>query len=162
MSATTLDKSISLEPVDENWHLRAPRRPAERGADEVDVRNLGGPQVGINAESLLDLQDSPADKNIVRVALCDLGIDWMHPALNDRIDYDRARDFDSTLGPDGLGSSDGRIEDQFDAHGTACAGLVCGRHPEWKGPGDSEHFTGVAHGCKLVPIRISTNFEINR
>jgi subtilisin family serine protease len=131
--------------VDEIWHLRAPTEH----------------RVGINAENLWEEIGKAAEPTWV--ALCDLGVWFSHPALEGRIDMERARDFDHTLDPAGLAlhKDSDRGKDLFDAHGTACAGLVCGgrdpnRHTTL--PKDKQ-FIGVAPNAKVVPIRISTNFN---
>jgi subtilisin family serine protease len=133
----------STEPsaVDEIWHLREPREG----------------QVGINVENVSDTKGAD-----VRVALCDLGVESTHPGLLNRIDTDRARDFDNTLDPAGLSYEQGRIIDKFDAHGTACAGLVCGVEDPKRATdvAQGKRCVGVAPEAKLVPIRISTNFEL--
>jgi subtilisin family serine protease len=142
--------------VDEIWHLRAPAKYS----------------VGINALAAHDDLGQQGDKR-VRVILYDLGVEQEHPALQDRLDLENGRDFDHTTDPKGLllarsrsewqlGRA-GRLEDSLDAHGTACAGIACGirdrnRHG---GPPDDRSFIGVAPGCMLTPIRISTNFEVD-
>lgn len=81
------------------------------------------------------LQAGRAD---VSVAILDDGLNHDHPALRAvvRRRYDALNDFEpATSNP-------------WDAHGTACAGLIGGRD-------DEQAFRGVAAGCSLLMARIS-------
>jgi subtilisin family serine protease len=90
----------------------------------------------------------------VRVVILDNGVDFGHPSLSSRINLAAARDFDhGRNGQGGLHVQGGRIDNRFNAHGTACAGIVAAALK----PG--VRVVGVAPEATLVPIRISTNFE---
>ena len=144
--------SSDLQHVDEIWHLRAPSQH----------------RVGINAVEAW--QTTEGDER-VRVILYDLGVEFDHPALCGRIDLVNGRDFDHTTNRKGLPLADrrdlarlgevGRVDDPLDAHGTACAGVACATRDPYRAPSPpkDKSFIGVAPGCLLTPIRISTNFE---
>jgi subtilisin family serine protease len=90
----------------------------------------------------------------VRVVVLDNGVDFGHPSLRDNISLDDARDFDHDLRGEGRSHREGgRIDNRFNAHGTACAGIVAAA------ASSRIRVVGVAPEAVLVPIRISTNFE---
>ncbi len=144
--------SSDLQHVDEIWHLRAPSPD----------------RVGINA--IAAWQTTQGDEQ-VRVILYDLGVEFDHPALRGRIDLSNGRNFDHTTNQKGLLLAEpsrlarlgkvGRVDDPLDAHGTACAGVACATRDLKRAPSppSDKSFIGVAPGCLLTPIRISTNFE---
>jgi subtilisin family serine protease len=105
-------------------------------------------RVGINARAAWEETKGAG----VKVVIFDHGVDFHHPSLNRNVSLADARDFDR----DDEGRSHdqgGRIDNRFNAHGTACAGIV--------GAADlpGVRVVGVAPEATLVPIRISTNFE---
>jgi subtilisin family serine protease len=72
----------------------------------------------------------------IRVAVLDEGVDPSHPALSSAIvDQKDFVDGNPTAMPDG-----------DDAHGTACAGIICAR---------STSFPGLANECSLIGVRIA-------
>ncbi len=83
-----------------------------------------------------------AGSSDITVAVIDSGLDLNHPDLRDNLvpGYDFYDDDDSP---------DAGTDDPGEAHGTACAGLIaaCGNN----GIG----VTGVAWGCRIMPVRIS-------
>ena len=105
-------------------------------------------RVGINARAAWE-ETKGKD---VKVVIFDNGVDFEHPSLKRNVSLADARDFDhdSEGRPHEEG---GRIDNRFNAHGTACAGII--------GAADLEgvQVVGVAPEATLVPIRISTNFE---
>jgi subtilisin family serine protease len=102
-------------------------------------------RVGINARAAWE----KATGKGVKVVVFDNGVDYEHPSLRANVSLGEARDFDHD--PDGKGG--GRIDNRFNAHGTACAGIVAAAVLE------GVRMVGVAPEATLVPIRISTNFE---
>ena len=140
MTATPLTADMTAAERVECWHLLKPVKDA----------------VGINAVAAW--QKSRGEG--IKVVIFDTGVEFIHPSLAANISTgkdglpDQARDFDHSL--DGKGRSiheGGRIANPFDAHGTACAGIV--------GAADRKDtdVVGVAPECSLVPVRINANFE---
>jgi subtilisin family serine protease len=134
------------------WHLHEPATSGLAGIDAVGAwgqREVGKPEI--------------------RIVVFDTGVDIDHPNLKRNIDLRAARDFDHGLEEDGRalteeeiagleeGTLDGtrtraRISNPYDAHGTACAGIVAA-YPIEGG------CVGVAPSCTIVPVRINTNLE---
>ncbi|MGI9494373.1 MAG: S8 family serine peptidase, partial [Geminicoccaceae bacterium] len=152
------DNNLTEEQAFNRWHLGACKE-----ADEEKPW-----RTGINVLTLHDQLEGKGHEE-VKVAILDTGCDIEHPALNDAIDQDLVRDFDFTDRAidkkNGVSlSEDGRVHNPHEAHGTASAGIVAA-NPD----GDDNHkgddegislgITGVAPKCKIVPIRISNNFE---
>ena len=171
---------FALPEDDDSWHLDPPheveiwRRPLSsltglaeapmyktsepvRGApisqSAAKARDDAGPvdtyrRVGINARAAWKETKGEG----VKVVIFDNGVDFQHPSLEPNVILADARDFDH----DSEGRSHdqgGRIDNRFNAHGTACAGIVAAADlPGFR-------VVGVAPAAALVPIRISTNFE---
>jgi subtilisin family serine protease len=174
---------FALPEDDDCWHLDAPRhveirrreggqltgvseapvaykQPAAR-ADETAEMAQEQPRkdrkpvdayqrVGINARAAWK---RTTGKN-VKVVVFDNGVDVEHPSLIENVSLREARDFDQDPGGEGRSPAEGgRIDNRFNAHGTACAGIVAAAVlPKVR-------IVGVAPNATLVPIRISTNFE---
>lgn len=148
-----------LPTNDDCWHLDPPheveirKRPGGAETKSVADWDVVGTytRVGINARSL----DAKGDQ--IRVVVLDNGVDHQHASLWPAIEpvfEDYARDFDHSSDPEGRRpSAGGRIANRFNAHGTACAGIVGARQAY------GSRVVGVAPEAHLVPIRISTNFR---
>lgn len=131
--------------VSETWHLAAPHLQADDPPSWM---------VGIN---LPDLAPAPRREQI-RVVVFDTGVEFDHPSLKGAFakTLDLSRDFDHGFSSDGRSLKEGgQIANPFDAHGTACAGLVGARQLE------GVEFVGVDQYCQLISVRISTNFEVD-
>jgi subtilisin family serine protease len=181
MTTVRLDSfNFDLPTNDDCWHLEAPHEvvvrrrlptalaqaplyvPAEwTGLSEAALRYVTAKEakevepsdsytrVGINARPTA--WEKTKGKG-ARVVILDNGVDFQHPSLSDNIDLDASRDFDQ----DSKGRSPnelGQIDNRFNAHGTACAGIIAAV----KLPG--VRVVGVAPEATLVPIRISTNLK---
>lgn len=126
----------------------------------------------------------------VIVAVIDTGVDWGHPDLQPNILQNLGEDFDNdsqtmiwdgtawTQDPDDINGIDddgnGQVDDLFGwdfanddpdpapsscfdcAHGTACAGLVAAVGH------NSEGIAGVAHGCRIMPLRVDLTSGVNQ
>jgi subtilisin family serine protease len=174
---------FDLPPSDDCWHLDEPRdveiRRGRAGkpegleeeqaryvkgesADQEASKGSGGPKkedednptidaytrVGINARAAWEHTKGKG----VKVVIFDNGVDFQHPSLQRNVILGDARDFDQ----DSKGRSHqrgGRIDNRFNAHGTACAGVVAAADLE------GVRVVGVAPEADLMPIRISTNLE---
>jgi subtilisin family serine protease len=148
-----------LPEDDDCWHLDEPRevtirrRPDKLESSSAAVGQIVGTylRVGINARKA----DSTGAG--VKVVILDNGVEHEHPSLQRNIDLDGARDFDHDFSGEGRPyQQGGRIANRYNAHGTACAGLVAAIEL----PGS--RVVGVARKARIVPIRISTNFEVER
>jgi subtilisin family serine protease len=125
---------------------QAPDSQSEDDSALVDAYR----RVGINAREAWKRTTGKG----VRVVIFDHGVDFEHPSLKDNIGLDAARDFDHDPGGKGRSHQEGgRIDNRFNAHGTACAGIVAAAALS------GVRVVGVAPKATLVPIRISTNFE---
>jgi subtilisin family serine protease len=140
MTATPLTADMTAAQRVECWHLLKPVEGA----------------LGINAVAAW----RKSRGEYIKVVIFDTGVEFTHPSLAANISTgkdglpDQAWDFDHRL--DGKGRSiheGGRIANPFDAHGTACAGIVGAADR-----GDTD-VVGVAPKCSLVPVRINANFE---
>ena len=140
MTATQLTADMPASERVECWHLLKPVKDA----------------VGINVVAAWRKNRGEG----IKVVIFDTGVEFTHPSLAANISTDnyglpdQAWDFDHDL--DGRGRlihEGGRIANPFDAHGTACAGIV--------GAADCKDtdVVGVAPKCSLVPVRINANFE---
>jgi subtilisin family serine protease len=134
----------------------APRPYAKSGALDDDRRQADSEpvdaykRVGVNAREAWRRTTGKG----VRVVVLDNGVDFEHPSLRDNISLDDARDFDHDLRGEGRSHREGgRIDNRFNAHGTACAGIVAAAALS------GTRVVGVAPEAVLVPIRISTNFK---
>lgn len=133
--------------------------------------------VGINAISAWDMNGKGSLKGSprVRVVILDTGVDYKHPSLEANVEKSLARDFDHCTeevkeGKD-IYDRRNRIYNKFNAHGTACAGVVAAIDRSKDVPdynlSAKDHakyerekmIVGVAPGCKIIPVRISTNYE---
>lgn len=140
MTATSFNEQSTAAERFECWHLLKPTAKA----------------VGINAVAAWKKTRGSG----VNVAIVDTGVEFTHPSLAPNISLgedglpDQARDFDANLDAKGRSIHDGGcIANPFDAHGTACAGIVGAAHRE------GVDVVGVAPECRLVPVRINANFE---
>lgn len=148
---------------DDCWHLD--------GSREVNIRIKGFGEyqpiatykrVGINARAAWDYATKErlkAKGDKIKVVILDNGVDLLHPSLerNTKDVREDSRDFDHNFEPEGRPpAAGGRIDNRFNAHGTACAGIVGAIEL----PGS--RVVGVAPECLLVAIRISTNLEVGR
>jgi subtilisin family serine protease len=127
--------------TDNRWHLRAPT------STRIGL-NVIGP------DSQHHVKGCPE----IKVVIFDSGVDHKHRSLEGRIDMASARNFDHTLdekgkAPNSSALTNTCIDNKYDAHGTALAGIVCAVEGH-------EECLGIAPECKVVPIRISSNFEI--
>jgi len=148
----TLDHLKNETRLSRQWHLHAP---------------VPGQWVGINAVGAWE--QGAFGKPEIKVVVFDTGVDIDHPNLKRNIDLRAAKDFDHGLEEDGQplteeeldglrkGTLDGsqtkaRISNPYDAHGTACAGIVAA-------DGSPGGCVGTAPRCQVVPIRINTNLD---
>jgi subtilisin family serine protease len=147
-----------LPKDDDCWHLDAPRdvsvtqRPGKFASKNAAADRVGSyRRVGINART------TGATGAGVKVVILDNGVEHDHRSLEPNVDMDAARDFDHNFDRQGRSHQQGgRIANRYNAHGTACAGLVAAvRLP-------GSRVVGVAPKATIVPIRISTNFEVGR
>ncbi len=178
MTTVRLDSvNFDLPENDDCWHLDAPRdvvikrlpptalaeapvyEMAERpGLSEASLSYAPAEthkvvsddytRVGINAREAWETTKGKG----VKVVIFDNGVDFQHPSLKPNVSLQDGRDFDQ----DSNGRSrqeGGQIDNRFNAHGTACAGIIAAAHR----PG--VRVVGVAPEATLVPIRISTNLE---
>jgi hypothetical protein len=136
---------------DDGWHLE----PAGR-------RNGASWRAGIDAtgawRQLMEVAGAGVARGGrgVRVVVLDTGMDVDHPALKHAVVRELARDFDHSADRDGRSLADGgRVHNRYDAHGTACAGIIAAHDPE------NSQIAGIAPGCTIVPVRISNNFDPN-
>jgi len=91
----------------------------------------------------------------VVIAVLDDGIDIDHPNLVNRVVPGLGRDYHfspsepdfSNPRPKKKEPGVGETSDDFDYHGTLCAGVICS-------DGSETGFKGVAPGCKLVGVRV--------
>lgn len=175
MTAVRLDSfDFDLPKDDDCWHLDGPRKVVIKrflpttlaqaplyakakppGLHEAPLSYAHAEtesetyfRVGINARDAWKQSKGSG----VKVVVFDNGVDFRHPSLAPNVSLHDARDFDQ----DSQGRArdrGGRIDNPFNAHGTACAGIVAAA--ELKGV----RVVGVAPEATLVPIRISTNLE---
>ena len=145
--------------IDDRWHLQAPAyvlddADLERKKDDnPDSRKDW--HVGINAIKAWDLTRGKD----IKVVIFDTGVEIDHPSLKN-VDRHSACDFDHTFLGDKLAGPGTRIANPVDAHGTACAGLVGAVDLYDANDQKSVRVVGVAPECTLIPVRISTNFEV--
>lgn len=104
----------------------------------------GTPNADINAPEAWEI--TMGDPNIV-VAVLDSGVDPNHPDLIGNL----VHGYDFYDGDDSPNPTLG--ESAWNAHGTACAGLIAAEANNGIG------VAGVAPGCKIMPIRI---FHVNK
>jgi subtilisin family serine protease len=175
-SDSLFEYDYGLPAGDDCWHLEKPelvqitRRTASAGSAEAGYGFGKNPEdceivdsytrVGINARKL-GLGNEGAG---VKVAIFDTGVEIEHPSLAPNIDPDLAVDFDHTFEKEGLRLGNrGQIANRFNAHGTACAGLVGAVRPEASNDKMVQRcrVVGVAPKASLLPVRISTNFRID-
>jgi subtilisin family serine protease len=114
------------------------------------LRSAESPPIGINlpSRSTPDVVDPP-----IHVAIVDTGFELEHPSLEGQFARKHARDFDHDLDQGRSLADGGVLTNPHDAHGTALAGIVAAK------PVEASAFVGVAPASRIVPIRISTNFE---
>jgi subtilisin family serine protease len=150
----TAAKPEGLEEVQARYEAadqkgaKGPDDPKEEDEDEPTIDAYR--RVGINARSAWHTTRGAG----VKVVIFDNGIDFNHPSLAVNVSRNDARDFDQ----DSKGRSQdrgGQIDNRFNAHGTACAGIIAAADLTEKGV----RVVGVAPEAMLVPIRISTNLK---
>lgn len=95
-------------------------------------------QPGFRQIALTEAWKFNADTSKITVAVLDDGVDDQHPALQESI----VGKFDAITG-----TLSSRPND-WDYHGTACAGVIAARH-------DDAGNRGIAHGASLLAIRIA-------
>ena len=150
----------------ECWHLDVP------GPRQVEIEVEGEKRtdsyivVGINARAAVTALGETKGDALIKVAIFDIEVEVSHPKLAGRVDA--ARSYETSA--EGLwnGAPDQRVANPFDAHGTACAGVVGAARsltpgtPAGQAGGDprpEDEVVGVAPDCHIVPIRIDTNFD---
>jgi len=139
LAARALYERGNVEGAHPNF-LRLVQRPGPAAAAENTQQwgldNDGDPGVvgaDAAAEAAWTITTGSAD---IRVAVLDEGVDTAHQYLSAAVRAERDFvDGNPTAMPDG-----------DDAHGTACAGIICSRGPKVK---------GLAHGVSLVAARIA-------
>jgi subtilisin family serine protease len=144
---------------DDCWHLEAPREVTiTRRPGKLDSKNAAaGEVVGSYLRAGINARKPGATGAGVSVVILDNGVEHDHRSLKPNLDLDTARDFDHNFDREGRSyQQGGRIANRYNAHGTACAGLVAAVGL----PGS--RVVGVAPDARIVPIRISTNFEVDR
>jgi subtilisin family serine protease len=120
--------------------LRLVQRPGPATAAQVagqwGLDNEGAPGVVGADVAARAAWTITAGEAAIRVAVLDEGVDTAHSYLKAAVVAEKDFvDGNPTAAPDG-----------DDAHGTACAGIVCSRGPK---------VTGLAHGTSLVAVRIA-------
>ena len=120
--------------------LRAIRRPAGSrpvaAGNQWNLDNRGDPGVvGADVHALAAWTVTEGSRD-VRVAVLDEGVDTGHPHLENVV----------VAEADFVDDNDHARPDGDDAHGTACAGIICGQ---------SERARGLAPGVSLVAVRIA-------
>jgi len=153
-----------LPEDDDCWHLDEPHKVTVRlksnktssAASIAEKGETSYERVGINARNAWKL--GKRGENI-KVVIFDTGVDYKHPSLESNIEpvLPLAADFDHSFAPEGRRFPQGRIDNMFHAHGTACAGLIGAVNPDSSVKGC--RVVGVAPKAWLLPIRISTNFH---
>jgi len=119
--------------------LRVSQKPKSSSGKSVhfwNINNSGSPGVvGADSHALAAWTITTGSKDI-RVAVLDEGVDTRHPYLKEAV-VDEADFVDNNTHsrPDG-----------DDAHGTACAGIICSRNNKYK---------GLAPDVSLVGVRIA-------
>ena len=128
---------------DHQWNLKNEGQANGKRGVDINVRDAWR-QLGV-------WHGGHAPKEPVRVALIDLAVDFTHPALLDRLDYDQARNLDYPSVPKPpadpaklrkLGRADEDVEECLDlktyldafgsfssAHAIACAGIIAADRP---------------------------------
>lgn len=137
-AARALYERGNVEGAHPNF-LRLVQRPGPGSAEATQqwgLDNDGDPGVvgaDVAARAAWTITTGRAD---IRVAVLDEGVDTAHPGLSAAVKAERDFvDGNPTARPDGN-----------DAHGTACAGIICSRGAKVK---------GLAHGASLVAARIA-------
>lgn len=146
---------------DHQWNLQnVGQTNGKRGVD-INVRSAW--------ERLRIWQGGSAPQEPVRVALIDLAIDFEHPALRDRFDYEGAVNLDYPC----LAKKDqARYTEAFgsfsSAHAIACAGIIAADKPQlvWEartadGTKQSPETgcLGIAPHSRIIPFRAMTLAE---
>lgn len=97
------------------------------------------------------------------MVIFDMGLDPGHPSLSPNIAkvMDLAADFDHRLGGR-TPARNAQILNRYNAHGTACAGIVAAVDPSTSSDPRLKNVrvVGVAPEACPVPVRISSNFDI--
>jgi subtilisin family serine protease len=162
------DFDYGLPSSDDCWHLDAPHEATISLKRTEPAKQDGGmkvvldpilcyKRVGINAR---DAWDGGKEGEGIRVVIFDTGVEIDHPSLAPNISREMAIDFDHSVRGSGIKESEGgRIANQFNAHGTACAGIVAAVKPG-QSTDPKCRVVGVAPKASLVPVRIGTNFKI--
>lgn len=154
-SGSTPAEPFKAKPEKQMWNLDPPSR--NDGSAWIVGINAHAARVKANAAAAEHEAEKPSygDRRRLRVAIIDTGIEWRHPSLRSNIDFEAACDFDVDL--DGKGRlffDGGRIDNKFDAHGTACAGIIAAVE---LGGCD---VVGIVPEAMIVPIKLTTNFEV--
>lgn len=84
-------------------------------------------------------------RDVIRVAVIDEGVDLNHPDLINNL----------VLGFDATGQGSNGAPQANDAHGTACSGVIAAKGNNNLG------VIGIAHNCRIVPVRIAYGCGIN-
>ncbi|MGF7206630.1 subtilisin family serine protease [Skermanella aerolata] len=155
---------FGLPNTDDCWHLDPckdvviSRKSDRRDGDAVPVANVR--RVGIDARTVWSQGNRGTG---IKVVIFDMGLDPGHPSLSPNIAkvMDLAADFDHRLGGR-TPARNAQILNRYNAHGTACAGIVAAVDPSTSSDPRLKNVrvVGVAPEACPLPVRISSNFDI--
>src|SRR4051812_37422766 len=111
----------------ECWHLDAPGPRQVEFEVEGEKRTETYTVVGINARAAVTALGKAKGDPPVKVAIFDIGVEVSHPKLAGRVEA--ARSYETSAEALWNGAPDQRVANPFDAHGTACAGIVGAAKP---------------------------------
>jgi subtilisin family serine protease len=143
----------------DQWNLENLGHPHGKGGVDINVRGAWE-QLGIWSKG-------SAPKEPVRVALIDLAVDFDHPALAGRLDYEHARNLDYPSVPkDVRATYVETFRSLSSAHAIACAGVIAAdaikvpRKPaNGQGEQDEPGCLGIAPHTRIIPHRAMTLTE---